>query len=380
MNDFIDHNPLKAEILSTYSSDIDSFAQAKSKQIVFVTFNDEYGGSEVLWFEIAQKLALIGHDIQVICKHHMLGEKRLAVLADLEIKIVELEAVDSNALLGISCDLVVFSTGDHNAGGALFHCCYSQSIDYIIINQLVKEIGWPDNQEFLQTLFEGYRNAKATFFTSQNNINIFEAKMKQRLDNAQIHYNPIDIDRNDYVQYPPVVDSYSIAFPARLLIIHKGQDLLLKVLSQSKWQNRNLIVNFYGQGPDEHSLNEMVRKYDIHNVNFLGHVDSMRTIWEDNHAFILTSHMEGLPIVLLSAMFAGRASIVTNVGGIGEVVADECSGFISDAISVEAIDRLLERAWSHRARWKQMGESARLEILKRYPIDPMSSVFNTINS
>jgi glycosyltransferase involved in cell wall biosynthesis len=90
--------------------------------------------------------------------------------------------------------------------------------------------------------------------------------------------------------------------------------------------------------------------------------------------------MEGLPIVLLSAMFAGRASIVTNVGGIGEVVADECSGFISDAISVEAIDRLLERAWSHRARWKQMGESARLEILKRYPIDPMSSVFNTINS
>ena len=380
MNDFIDHNPLKSEILSTYSSDIDSFAQAKSKHIVFVTFNDEYGGSEVLWFEIAQKLALTGHDIQVVCKHHLLGAKRLAILADLNIKIVELESIDSNALLGISCDLVVFSTGDHNAGGALFHYCYSNSIDYIIVNQLVKEVGWPDNQEFLQTLFEGYRNAKTTFFTSKNNINIFEDRMKQKLPNAQIHYNPIDIDRSDYVQYPPVCDTYFIAFPARLLIIHKGQDLVLKVLSQSKWQNRNLMVNFYGQGPDEHTLKQMVRKYDIPNVNFLGHVDSMRTIWENNHAFILTSHMEGLPIVLLSAMFAGRASIVTNVGGIGEVVTDDYSGFISDAISVEAIDRLLERAWSHRARWKQMGETARLEILKRYPADPMSSVYNVINS
>jgi len=380
MNDFIDNNPQNSDILTMFSSDIDSFSLAKAKQIVIVTFNDEYGGSEVLWFEIAQRLALIGHNIRIICKHHMLGANRFAVLSDLGIEIVELEAIDSNTLLDVSCDLVVFSTGDHNAGGALFQYCHSNCIDYIIINQLVKKIGWPDNQEFLQTLFEGYRNAKSTFFTSQNNISIFEEKMRQKLLNARIHFNPIDIDRNDYVQYPPVVDAYSIAFPARLLIIHKGQDLVLKVLSQTKWQSRNLIINFYGQGPDEHTLKEMVRKYEIHNVNFLGHVDSMRTIWEANHAFILTSHMEGLPIVLLSAMFAGRASIVTNVGGIGEVVADDYSGFISDAISVEAVDALLERAWSHRARWKQMGESARLAILKHYPADPTSSVLNIINS
>lgn len=377
-NDFIENNPNQQEILALNSNSIESFAQAKAKKITFVTFNEEYGGSEVLWFEIAQKLALKGHHIRVVCKLGLLVEKKLEVLKDLNIQILELEAVDSNALLAIVSDLVVFSTGDHNAGGALFKYCHENHIEYIIINQLVKNCGWPDNQEFLQTLFEGYRNAKTTFFTSQNNIRIFEDRMKQRLNNAEIHFNPIDIDRNDYVAFTQISEYFHLAFPARLLIIHKGQDTLLKVLSKSKWQKRSLIVNFYGQGPDKVLLEELVREYDIHNVNFRGHVNSMREIWEENHAFILTSHMEGLPLVLLSAMFAGRVPIVTNVGGNSEVVTEGFSGFVSDGTSVEAIDSVLEKAWSHRESWKDMGENARSEILKRYPNDPTASVIKAI--
>jgi len=377
-NDFIEHNPNKDQILASIPSTLETLSEAKSKKISFVTFNEEFGGSEVLWFELSQKLGIEGHDIQVFCPKRLLGEKRLGQLMKCGIDVQELEVVDSNTLNGIVSDLVIFSTGDHNAGGALFSYCIERKIDYIIINQLVKETMWPDNQEFLQTLFRGYQYARQTFFTSKNNIEIFEKKMQGKLHNAKIHFNPIDINRNDYVSFPAVDTYWHVAFPARLLTVHKGQDLLLEVLSQPKWKERNLVVNFYGQGPDEEKLKTMAQQYGLTNVRFLGHVDSMRKIWEVNHAFILTSYMEGLPIVLLSAMFAGRVPIVTNVGGNSEVVVDNVNGFISRDVSIEAIDELLERAWVKRDNWETFGQRASAHIATHYPSDPIDHFIKEI--
>jgi len=203
--------------------------------------------------------------------------------------------------------------------------------------------------------------------------------MGEKLQNAEIHYNPIDIDRDDYVEYPNIEDNYYIAFPARLLTIHKGQDLLLEVLSQSKWQKRNLVVNFYGVGPDEQKLKQIVKEKNIKNVNFLGHIESMREIWEKNHAFILTSHMEGLPIVLLSAMFAGRVPIVTNVGGNSEVIIDRENGFVSSDVSIESIDETLERAWNRKSEWEDLGKKGKEYINKLYPVNPLKAVLEKIN-
>lgn len=143
-------------------------------------------------------------------------------------------------------------------------------------------------------------------------------------------------------------------------------------------EERNLVVNFYGQGPDEEKLKAITQKNGLTNVRFLGYIDSMRKIWETNHAFILTSHMEGLPIVLLSAMFAGRVPIVTNVGGNSEVVIDNVNGFISRDVSVEAIDEVLERAWMQRDNWIELGKKARHHVQELYPKDPLQNMLDSI--
>ncbi|MCA1557044.1 MAG: glycosyltransferase, partial [Acidobacteria bacterium] len=44
--------------------------------------------------------------------------------------------------------------------------------------------------------------------------------------------------------------------------------------------------------------------------------------------FVLSTHMEGLPLVILEAMAQGRAVVATNVGGIPEIILDEETGLL----------------------------------------------------
>ncbi|HKT90418.1 MAG TPA: glycosyltransferase, partial [Candidatus Sulfotelmatobacter sp.] len=85
---------------------------------------------------------------------------------------------------------------------------------------------------------------------------------------------------------------------------------------------------------------------------------------------VLPSRFEGMPLALVEAMLCGRAAIVTNVGGNGELVRDGVNGFIAKAPTVEFIDEALNRAWESRERLKEMGEKAALDVRRLIPADP----------
>jgi glycosyltransferase involved in cell wall biosynthesis len=369
--DFLKGNPNEDNIKAEISEELRNLESKTAKHIVFVTFNGEFGGSEVLWFEAAKHISQKQCKVSVLCKSYLLNEEKKGELDDCNVDLFEQSVLDIERFQKLMPDYVIFSIGDHNDGGEFFTFCKQNNIEYVIVNQLVKEDMWTTDNEQLNQIFGGYASAAATFFTCKNNIDIFERKMNSQLNNAQIHFNPISIDRDDYVPYPNIDDTYYLAFPARLLTIHKGQDILIRVLARSKWRERNLQVNFYGEGPDYEKLVRLVNELNLASIKFHGFINNIRTIWESNHAFILTSHMEGIPIVLLGATFAGRASIVTDVGGNSEVIGDNLTGFIAKTPTEEAIDEALERAWTRREEWKRMGELARESILSHYPEKPL---------
>jgi len=369
--DFLKGNPNEDNIRVEISEGIRYLESKTAKHIVFVTFNGEFGGSEVLWYEAAKHIVQKQCKVSVLCKSHLLDEEKKGELGDCNVDLFEQSVLNIESFQKLMPDYVVFSIGDHNDGGEFFTFCKKNNIEYVIVNQLVKEDMWTTDKEQLDQIFGGYASASATFFTCKNNIDIFERKMNSQLSNAQIHFNPISIDRDDYVPYPNIEDTYHLAFPARLLTIHKGQDVLIRVLAQSKWRKRNLQVNFYGEGPDYKKLVRLVNELNLASIKFHGYINNIRTIWENNHAFILTSHMEGIPIVLLGAMFAGRVSIVTDVGGNSEVLEKNRTGFIARTPTEEAIDEALEHAWTKREEWKRMGEHARESILSHYPEKPL---------
>ena len=369
--DFINPNPNKKEIESNIKGDIESLREQTINNFVFVTYNKEFGGSEVMWYDLVNHIDNKNIKLSVLSPKGLLDSKKVKELKQKGIELVESENLSVEGLASLYPSYVLFSIGDHNDGGEYFEYCKKNNIRYAIINQLVKEDMWTTDKNQLKLIFEGYKNADATFFTCQNNIDIFNLEMGDVLTNAQIHFNPITIDRDDYVDYPKVEKNYNLAFPARLLTIHKGQDVLINVLSDKKWKARNLVVNFYGDGPDEEKLIKLAKKNKLKNIKFCGYVNDVRKIWEENHAFILTSHMEGVPIVLLGAMFAGRTAIVTDVGGNKEMLKDNEAGFIAKEPTMKSVDKALQKAWDMRDSWKEFGKKAREDVKELYPLNPL---------
>ena len=105
-------------------------------------------------------------------------------------------------------------------------------------------------------------------------------------------------------------------------------------------------------------------------LDFMGHVDAPAKIWQVNHGLLIASRNEGLPIVLVEAMQAGRMAVVTDVAGNTELVEDGVTGFVAKAPTVELLDDAMERAWQNRGRWREMGVRAKGKVAQIIPENP----------
>jgi len=129
-------------------------------------------------------------------------------------------------------------------------------------------------------------------------------------------------------------------------------------------------VTFYGLGANAESLRWISERLGLQSVSFAGHVADIERIWEENHALILPSRYEGMPLALVEAMLCGRPAIVTDVAGHTELVEDGVTGFVAAAPTVGLLDGAMERAWSHRREWRKIGERAARRVREAVPSDP----------
>ncbi len=346
--------------------------------ILFVSTNpcaQEGGGSDVLWYEAAKTLSIQNYPLFLNVYKRSNMPHRVGVLRNIGVTISYYEETGLSILDEIGVDLVIIIQGDEREGSDWCETCKNKKIPYVIVNQLTR----PD-VEINSNVKEGYLNASKVFFTCENNRLLMQEKIGRELGNAERHYNPVaGIERGAIMPFPEVIGNrYYLACPARLMVIHKGQDLLFEVLKQDKWKDRQLHINLYGDGPDKEMLQEMKKTRAVDNVVFCGYERDVCEIWKRNHGIIMPSRMEGVPIVLLGAMFCGRVPILTDVGGHRELVQDGVAGFIANAPTVEDVDAALERAWRQRANWSEIGRKAREAVLAFQSEDPVKDFVDKI--
>ena len=177
-----------------------------------------------------------------------------------------------------------------------------------------------------------------------------------------------------------------LACIARLHAPSKGHDVLFRVLEQLKWRRRVITISlYYDSAPNELSLKNLVRRLGLDGVvKFRGFSSVIETVWKQHHALILPSRNEGLPRSLIEAMLCGRMAIVTgNAGGNAEVMVDNHTGFIAEALTPKLLDEAMERAWERRDEWRMLGKNAAEHIRTLVPEDPVGEfvgmLFKTVN-
>ncbi|HVG17348.1 MAG TPA: glycosyltransferase family 4 protein [Chitinophagaceae bacterium] len=359
------------------------------KSILFVSSTRTWAGSEVLWSETAAALADKGYNVKFAVRYtHPVIQKLQSkgavyidtskadfpsfgdkVLRKLKLK----EHPFAKGLAKHKPQLVFINLSNNIQGEYYLTACRQYGVPYVTLIHLVPENLWPFYEDdYIDGLRTSYARSQANYFVSRANLDQHHIMIGDEHPNAKVVSNPFTVRADLPDKYPAVTDGqYNIAMVGRLETFHKGHDLLLQVLKQPKWKNRPVTLNIYGAGPHQKLLERLIAKFDLTNVFLKGHVQNVSDIWRTNHLLVMPSRMEGQALVLIEAMWCYRTAVLTDVGGARELIADGETGFIADYPSVTAIDHALEKAWSLREQWEEMGRAAGRTIREIYQTDPV---------
>jgi len=131
-----------------------------------------------------------------------------------------------------------------------------------------------------------------------------------------------------------------ILIAAGSLVEWKGfSDLILAMIELTKTRKARLLI--LGDGPQRSDLEALIKKLDLsQTVKLLGFVDNPLKYFRHANIFVLSSHVEGLPNVLVEAMMCGCTPVATNCPtGPREVLQDEKYGYlvpVGDPIALAA--------------------------------------------
>jgi len=110
---------------------------------------------------------------------------------------------------------------------------------------------------------------------------------------------------------------------------HKRLDQLLRAFAVVHREVPDARLVLVGQGPLEGELFRLARSLGLHDrVLFTGFREDAPRVCSTFDVFALSSEHEGLSIALIEALALGKPAVVTDVGGLSEVIEDGRQGYI----------------------------------------------------
>jgi glycosyltransferase involved in cell wall biosynthesis len=133
-------------------------------------------------------------------------------------------------------------------------------------------------------------------------------------------------------------DGKSLLFLSRM-IVGKGVYELLEGFALLNKRYAGLKLVMAGDGPELENLKKRAAALGLHNISFPGYImgEEKRSALQDGCIYLLPTSREGCPVSLLEAMAAGLVPVVTDAGGIKDVIEPGRTAVLLDEISAEAI-------------------------------------------
>jgi len=150
----------------------------------------------------------------------------------------------------------------------------------------------------------------------------------------------------------------------------KGQDVAILAWQQVVRRKPNAVLMLVGQGRTRDDLGALAKRSGVgDSVEFAGFVPDPKALMCACDAIIVPSRKEGLGLAAIEAMALERPVIVSDAGGLVEVVTDGDTGLVFPA---EGSDRLAEaiiRVLSERQSAARLGEAGRKRVQERFSAD-----------
>jgi colanic acid/amylovoran biosynthesis glycosyltransferase len=153
----------------------------------------------------------------------------------------------------------------------------------------------------------------------------------------------------------------------------KGLAMLIEAMALARKRHPTVHLTLVGDGPLRPALQAQVAEAGLTgHVTFAGWLDDagVRAALARSQALVLSSFAEGLPVVVMEAMAAGRAVIGTAIAGMPElVITGETGWLVSAGDPIALAGAIHSLATTPPDRLAEMSDAARARVLARHDID-----------
>lgn len=179
--------------------------------------------------------------------------------------------------------------------------------------------------------------------------------------------NAVPLERFLDIPERPANDADIVITNIGRLNPQKAQSLLLDAMQQVLQRYPRARLMIVGQGRLEQELKLLAQTLGIaERVQFTGVRNDVAEVLAETDIFVLSSRWEGLPVTAAEAMAAGRAIVLTDVGGNRDLVEHGAHGLIvppNDVTALrDALLTLVEDGEQRRALGRAARERARHEL------------------
>lgn len=173
----------------------------------------------------------------------------------------------------------------------------------------------------------------------------------------------------------PAKSGFTFLYVGRLAPV-KNHWLLLKAFSVALSIMPRLRLWLVGDGTERSSLENLARELNIATqITFWGQQLEVARFFSAADAFIMSSKSEGLPVSLLQAFSAALPSIVTDAGGMAEVVRLANAGLIASPADPADLARAMLRLASSRADQDYFAANAEKAFYSNFTLEKMTSAY-----
>jgi len=152
----------------------------------------------------------------------------------------------------------------------------------------------------------------------------------------------------------------------------KGQLLALDALAQLTKTHPAAHLTLIGDGEMRGEIEARIAELSLtSNVTLTGWVDEARILSElqNAHALLMPSFAEGLPMVIMEAMAAGRLVIATYIAGTPELVQDGVTGWLVPAGDASALAQAMDTLAKTPAEdLTRMAHAAHARVMARHDV------------
>lgn len=186
---------------------------------------------------------------------------------------------------------------------------------------------------------------------------------------------PLGVDTAEYAPAPSRQRASGAAL--RLISIGhlsrvKGYPLLIEAVHQLRSRGKNVELIIVGEGACRGELEALIAKLDLGDAVRLAGAcnhDRVPEYLASSDIFVLSSFLEGVPVVLMEAMAMQLPCVATRITGIPEIIQDGIEGLLVPPGSAECLAEAIERLVDDEALALSLGVAGRAKVRAKYDID-----------